>query len=567
MNFNLVVTTQLLRVLAYLSLTSLLSIVLSIFTTSLISYGATKPATTPRWQTIHEVDSYRVTRSTDTLRVRLTHWPQIFHPYKKFNPASELINTLLHSSLLYFDQRTGTYHPYLAKSYHYSSNYKTLTFKLRTIARTLGDKPVDAYDVEFSLNSLIAKPCTDCELMAARLHNIKNIKVLAPHTIQIMFHQGNQYHHRTIGQLPIISRAQDPNTPITQGSGSYQLQLKGPMRVEYGKSIIFTRKSQPWMKQLDFFKDLFEFPTIEGVYLHNDELAVAAFTKGLLTTLAFPHNLLDHWFQLKNQPNPSTQISYLAYPQHHLISYQFMVWNPKHAETQDPLLREALYHLFPEPSFHHSITQHHNKTLIDHPFTRDLSVKQPQRSAQTAAALVRKLLKLNKTDKIPPNSIEVSLQYSDLDGSTWLTQYQTNAQAVGIKLNLVYRSLREMQTLVASQKYDGVLLTHTLKHSEDIYELLHSTGIHNYWGLDNPKLDDDLEQLMVTTDSSAQLKLEHQIASLLAKSHTLMYLSRTNHHHIAYHPTKLKALQPMVYPYSGSDQQALYYLHWQPPSS
>lgn len=541
---------------------------LSILIISLISLGQAQPQpTTPLTPPINEIDTYRSLRSPDTLRVRLAGWPTTFHPYKDLTSASELINTLIHSSLLYYDQLTGKYGPYLAKSYHYSANFKTLTFKLQTTVLTAAGKPLTADDVAFSLHTLITQPCSDCERMAAALHQIKKFKVIDSHTIQINFHRGSRYHHRALALIPIITRDQDPAAAITTGMGAYALQLSGDVRVEYGKSIIFKRKSQPWQSGLDSFKDLFHFPTIEAVYLPDDRLALAAFNQGQLATFAFPTHLLTQWHQLQKQAATAKDIAWISYPRRHQVDYQFLAWNPLASETQDPLLREALYHLFPETTFLQAIAPHNNHTLASQPFVSAFPMSRPKRSMARATKLMRKLLKLKPTEPIPAGSIEVSLQYSDLAGSVWLSQYKDRAAQVGIKLNLVYRSLHKLLTATAAQKYDGVLLSHTLKHPEDIYELLHSEGSHNYWGLASPKLDDYLDELMVTATTGDRTKLEEKIAHTLLQSYTFMYLSKTKNHHMAYHTTQVSPLATPAHPYSSSIDPALYYLHWQPTST
>lgn len=534
---------------------------------SLLSYLAkAQPKQDTKEQAITEIDTYRSLRSPDILRVRLSHWPSTFHPYKNLNAASELINTLIHSSLLHYDQATGKYRPYLAKSYKYSSQFKTLTFKLQTTALTAAGKTVDADDVAFSLNTLITKPCTDCEGMAAALHQIKKFKVIDPHTIQIIFHRGSRYHHRALALIPIITRDQDPAGAITTGTGAFTLGLDGDIRLEYGKSIIFKRKSQPWQRKLDSFKDIFHFSTIEAVYLPDDELALAAFKQGQLATFAFPTHLVTKWHQFQKQAATAKDIAWIRYPQRQQVNYQFMAWNPLASETQDPLLREALYHLFPETTFLQAIAKHGSQTLASQPFVSVSPMSRPKRSIARATKLMRKLLKLKSTEPIPAGSIELSLQYSDLAGSVWLDQYKDRAAKVGIKLNLVYRSLHTLLTAAANQKYDGLLLSHTLRHPEDIYELLHSDGSHNYWGLDSAELDGYLDELMLAEAATARMKLEEKIAHTLLQSYAFMYLAKTKHHHMAYHTTQVSPLSTPALPYSTTVEPAAYYLHWQPPA-
>lgn len=506
-------------------------------------------------------------QSKDTLRVRLSHWPQVFHPYKHLNPSTELINGLIHASLLHYDQSTGSYQPYLAQEYSYSSQYKTLTFTLNQEAISATGQPLTPEDVVASFEGLLSPQCVDCASTAATMNMIKKVKALSDHRVRFQFHRPSQYHHRTIGRLPIIARDQDLESSITTGFGPYTIVISGNKKTTFGQSILFTRKPQLWMSQLASHKNNFQFPIIEAVYFHKNDLALKAFQKGHLSTLTFSHSLLRHWYTLSQHKQTLKTVEWVKYPQKSLITHQFMVWNPTHSETQDPRLRQALYHLFPEQEFLKLISKHDTHLMVSQPFSSAYPMSRPKRSLKKAQSLIRKILGLKSTEAIPTGSIELSFQYSDLDGSSWLTTYQDHAKKAGIKLNLVYRPLSEIISVVTSKNYDGILLSHTLQHPEDVYDFLHSQGIHNYWGLDNSDLDKNLEKLMITQKPRLKMDIEKKIAHLVLKSYSLMYLSRTKNHHMAYLTNKITPPQPPAYPYSGSDQHNHYYLHWQPPSN
>lgn len=516
------------------------------------------------------VDGYALARTKDqttntTLKIRLAQWPKDFEPHR-LTKASSLLNTFAHASLLDFHQKTGQYLPYVAESYTYSNNHKTLNFLLRKGVKFTDGTQLTAQDVHYSLQRLtLDKSCSACKSLAATLPRVTGMKTADNYKISINFKKASRYHHRSIGQIPLIKappnkaafQATEPTTFV--GAGPYEISKKATID---GEKITLVRVDSPWMSSLDNHQDHFLFPIIEAVYLKEDHIAFSAFLKGLIHTLTISHETFSAYSEKKQGTN-SPAITWLSYPKRNPAAYRILIFNAQAGKTKDKLLREALYHLIPEDKLLRGPT---DESLNSQPFfTSSASNYRPKRNPQKALELVRKILNLKPASSIPSGILPLTLHYSELNNAEWLGDFQKNAGEAGIKLNLIYLPLHETVATVKEGHFEGVLLTQFLKHPEDIYEFIHSEGVHNFSGYQSSQMDKLLNKLLLASSKPEKISLEKQIASTLFRSYSMIYLTQEKHHHIAFWPDLVKTGDPAVLPYAGSDHTTPYYRHWQPP--
>ena len=514
------------------------------------------------------VDGYalaqqKTQKHTTTLKVRLAQWPKDFEPHR-LTKANSLLNTFVHASLLDFQQKTGQYLPYVAESYTYSNNHKTLSFLLRKGVKFTDGTELTAQDVHFSLQRLtLDKSCSACESLAATLPRVTGMKTADKYKISISFKKASRYHHRSIGQIPLIKAP--PNKASSQAIGASTFVGAGPYIISKkatidGQKITLVRVDSPWMISLNNYQDRFLFPIIEAVYLKEDPIAFSAFLKGLIHTLTISHETYSAYSAKKQRTN-SPAIKWLSYPQRNPASYRILIFNAQTGKTKDRLLREALYHLIPEDKLLDGPT---DESLNSQPFASAASNYRPKRNPQKARELVRKILDLKPSSSIPSGILTLTLHYSELSNAEWLGDFQKKAAEAGIKINLIYLPLHETLATVKEGHFESVLLTQSLQHAEDIYEFIHSEGVHNFSGYQSSQMDKLLNKLLLTSSKTEKISLEKQVASALFRSYSLIYLTQKKHHHIAYWPNLVKTGDPAVYPYAGSDHTTPYYLHWQP---
>jgi peptide/nickel transport system substrate-binding protein len=95
-------------------------------------------------------------------------WQQNFNPYSStaFNqPGSQ---GMIYETMLFISDLDGKETPWLAQSYNFSSDVKTLTFHLRPNVLWSDGKPFTSADVLFTLNMLKQYPALDTVLAISR---------------------------------------------------------------------------------------------------------------------------------------------------------------------------------------------------------------------------------------------------------------------------------------------------------------------------------------------------------------------------------------------------------------
>jgi len=121
-------------------------------------------------------------------------------------------------------------------------------------------------------------------------------------------------------------------------------------------------------------------------------------------------------------------------------------------------------------------------------------------------------------------------------------------QKYGLKIEVTSLSSEEIGLMIQSNKdYDILLFGQNLGLPSDLFSFWHSTQISDGFNLSLLKsngVDRILEQIDVTTNEKARLKLEKQAASLIKKSYPALFLFRANYLHLV--PTDIKGIRTKI---------------------
>lgn len=109
-----------------------------------------------------------------------------------FSPYSSSVNYgaqgLIYETLLFFDRMNGNITSWLAQSYDFSSDAKTVTFHLRTDVKWSDGQPFTSADVVFTLNMLKQYPTADTNGLWQYLQDVQ-----APDNSTVVVHLQKAY--------------------------------------------------------------------------------------------------------------------------------------------------------------------------------------------------------------------------------------------------------------------------------------------------------------------------------------------------------------------------------------
>jgi microcin C transport system substrate-binding protein len=168
----------------------------------------------------------------------------------------------------------------IAQSAKLSDDKKSLTFRLRKIAKFHDGSKITADDVIFSFNILKENGHPSYSMI---YRDVIAAKKINDYEVKFIFRNGeNRELPLAIASLPILSKKYYTNHKFDKttfepplGSGSYRVS-----KVDAGKSITFERVKNYWAKDLPVNKGRYNFDTITYDYYRDNNILVEAFKAG-----------------------------------------------------------------------------------------------------------------------------------------------------------------------------------------------------------------------------------------------------------------------------------------------
>lgn len=228
--------------------------------------------------------------------------------FNVFLNSSQLNGTqgMIYETLLYFNRESGDVNPWLATSYQFSADAKSLTFTLRDGVKWNDGQPLTSDDVAFSFNILHQFPALDSNVIWQAIDKVTNPD---PKTVVVTFKQpSTDMLWYTGGQTYIVPKHiwQSVSDPIKYtnenpvGTGPFMLKSFTPQLYVLGRNPNFWQPGKPYI----------------------DELRYPSFNSGASADLVLSQGSLD-WSGLYT---PSIQKTYVnSDPDHH--HYWFPAWN------------------------------------------------------------------------------------------------------------------------------------------------------------------------------------------------------------------------------------------------
>jgi peptide/nickel transport system substrate-binding protein len=222
-----------------LSLLALLSLVLA-------ACGGSSPATT----------SVKKNTVLNIVPSPVGDFTEEFSPYSSSTDYGS--RGMIYETLLFFDSLNGTTSPWLAQSYQFSSDAKTVTFHLRQDVKWSDGQAFTADDVVFTLNMLKQYPAADGNGLWQTLQSVTStdqytvVVTLKKPSSPILWYLGGQ---TWIVPKHLWSSVGDPTKYVDSkpvGTGPFLLNSFTPQLIDLKKNTNYWQPGKPQVTELRF---------------------------------------------------------------------------------------------------------------------------------------------------------------------------------------------------------------------------------------------------------------------------------------------------------------------------
>ncbi len=180
--------------------------------------------------------------------------------FSPFLPNSDRSGTqgLLYEPLLYFNRLNGDVKPWLAASYHFSSDATSVTFDLRPNVKWSDEQAFTSDDVVFTLNLLKQYPALDSGGLWKVISSVSNPDA---HTVTVQFNQpAVPILWYLAGQTYIVPQhiwkdVKDPTTetnPNPVGTGPFVLKSFSPQLYVFAKNKNYWQAGKPYIDEIRY---------------------------------------------------------------------------------------------------------------------------------------------------------------------------------------------------------------------------------------------------------------------------------------------------------------------------
>src|SRR6266566_2343241 len=183
---------------------------------------------------------------------------RVFNPYQVSTTTYYGAQGLIYETLLFFNRLDGSEKPWLATSYHFSSDATSITFTLRQGVKWSDGQPFTSDDVVFTLNLLKKYPAMDLNSIWQFIKSVSApdastvlVTLNKPFTPLLWYLGGQTYilprhHYSGVGDA---SQYADPN-PI--GTGPYILKSFTPQIYIMDKNPNYWQPGKPEVNEITF---------------------------------------------------------------------------------------------------------------------------------------------------------------------------------------------------------------------------------------------------------------------------------------------------------------------------
>jgi ABC-type dipeptide transport system, periplasmic component len=227
-----------------------------------------------------------------------------FSPYS--SSASYGSQGMIYETLLFFNRMDGSIKPWLAQSYQFSSDAKTITFHLRTDVKWTDNTPFTAGDVAFTLQMLQQYPTADINGLWQYIQSVQTpdsatvvVSLKQSYTPILWYLAGQTY----IVSKQHYSTAGDPTKYIDSkpvGTGPFILKSFTPQLIDLVKNNSYWQPGKPSISEIRY-PSFNSNTSAELLLTHGDVDWTGLFTPNIKQTYVDKNPATNHyWFPSRN---------------------------------------------------------------------------------------------------------------------------------------------------------------------------------------------------------------------------------------------------------------------------
>jgi len=488
----------------------------------------------------------------------------------------------------------------LAESIEVSPERDWVAFNLRPEAKWSDGKPVTADDVVWTFNTLVedGQP-----FFKAYYGDVKSVTAQSPQRVMFEFSvKGNAELPLIVAEMAILPKHfwadkefNKTSLDVPLGSGPYVVS-----KVDAGRSVEYARDPNWWGKDLPFFQGFYNFDRIEFDYYRDENVALEAFLANEYDVKI--ENTAKLWESAYNIPalKDGTLIKEEienARP----AGMQGFAFNTRRDIFKHEAVREALNYAFDfewsnkqfaygayvrtDSYFENSelasaglpegdelallerLKAAHPSAVPDEVFTQTYTNPKTNGSGNARGNLRKAMDILDKAGwALGEDGIRskdgVRLEFEILDSSPmferWVLPFVKNLERIGVKANLRVVDTAQYQNRLNAFDYDMTILAFGQSDSpgneqRDYWnsEKAGIEGSKNYLGIQNPAIDQIVEELIVTKSREDLITHIHALDRILLAGHYVIPMWHYNKWRIAYwnhikHPDTLSGISPLI---------------------
>ncbi|WP_211210689.1 extracellular solute-binding protein [Hahella ganghwensis] len=233
----------------------------------------------------------------------------------------------------------------IAESVSYPEDLSWAVFQLREKARFHDGHPIEASDVLYSYNTLLAKGHPRFKQVLA---GVKTVEAQGTKRVKVTFRQANSAKDLLrFGELPIIPEHYWQNRDFEKTTLESPL-LSGPYKiasVDPGQSITYERVNDYWGKDLPVNRGRYNIDTVKVEFYRDQTVAFEAFKAGNLDI--FLEYSSKNWATGYDFPAVDKgEVIKADIPHQIPAGVQGLFMNSRRAPLNDPVFRQAISLLF-----------------------------------------------------------------------------------------------------------------------------------------------------------------------------------------------------------------------------
>lgn len=328
------------------------------------------------------------------IAIWLGPYPKSLNYYLDSSSQSAQVFSALFESLLRRNSLNLEFEPALASRWSVSSDKRTFTFYLDKKARWSNGKPVTAYDVRFTYDTIMnPKNLTGPHKLF--MGEFEPPQVIDPYTIRFVAKTIHWRNLMSVGGLAILSKEAYQKQDFNKINFDFPV-VSGPYRigaVDEGNLITLKRRVDWWGRKYKNAANTYNFDTVVFKFFAERENAFEAFKKGLVDL--FPIYTARQWVNgTKGERFSKNWIIKQKVFNHKAVGFQGFAMNMRKSPFNDVRVRNAMAHLVDRRKI--NATLMYNQYFLHRSYFEDLYSKthpNPNPLIELDKQIARRLLK------------------------------------------------------------------------------------------------------------------------------------------------------------------------------